>query len=174
MGCATSSIIVLPEAKIVKKGPKDSIEKHYKINSEPIAIGSYGSVFEATNLTDSQTVVVKSISKEANICQIPQLRDEIRILRELDHPNIIRFQQVFESTEHIHLVTEKCEGGQIVHERTDENLTLEDQRVEPMKEEYVAEIMEQVFKAIAYCHYKGVMHRDIKPQNILFKSAKNN
>ena len=82
---------------------------------------------------------------------------EIRLLRKLKHPNIIRLKGYFSDDEYIYMVLEFIEGKDcskfFKHEL-------------PSKEQ-VKSIMKQLVSAVLYCHQKGVIHRDIKLENIL-------
>ena len=83
---------------------------------------------------------------------------EIDILKNLDHPNILRLYEVFEDKKYIYLVTEYCQGGELFDE------IISRQR---FNEKDAAVIVKQLLSAIAYCHSKKVCHRDLKPENIL-------
>ena len=76
---------------------------------------------------------------------------EIRILKKLDHPNILKLYEVFEDSTAFYLVTEFEE---IV-------------RREKFCEADAANIIYQILSAVTYCHSLGIMHRDLKPENIL-------
>lgn len=91
-----------------------------------------------------------------------RLRYEIDILKNLDHPNILRLYEVFEDNKHIFLVTEYCDGGELFDE------ILLRQRFE---EKDAAPIMKQLLSAINYCHKQKVCHRDLKPENVLLDSG---
>jgi len=87
-----------------------------------------------------------------------RLNYEIDILKNLDHPNILRLYEVFEDKKFIYLVTEFCEAGELFDE------IVKRQRFD---ERDAAIIIKQLLSAIAYCHSKSVCHRDLKPENIL-------
>ena len=87
-----------------------------------------------------------------------RLQYEIDILKNLDHPNIVRLFEVFEDKNFFYLVTEICTGGELF----DEILARKQ-----FNEKDAAVIFKQVLSAIAYCHSKNVAHRDLKPENIL-------
>lgn len=82
------------------------------------------------------------------------LRTEIDLLRSLDHPNIIRPYQTYESDTEFHLVMELCTG-----------LDLGDRCFRDWK---AREVVRKLCNVIAYCHSRGVCHRDLKTENILF------
>lgn len=89
---------------------------------------------------------------------LDQLRKEIDILRSLDHPNIVRFEDVVETPSAIHVVMEMVTGGELF------DYLLE---YGAMAEVKAAHLMYGVMSAVAYMHKAGVVHRDIKAENLL-------
>ncbi|KAG5188519.1 kinase-like domain-containing protein [Tribonema minus] len=85
------------------------------------------------------------------------LRNEIELLRSLDHPNVVRAYERIESGGCIHLIMELCEGGDLT-------------RREPYTEAQAAVIICKVLRAIVYCHRHGVCHRDLKFENVLWEA----
>jgi len=86
-----------------------------------------------------------------------ELRNEIAILRDLDHPNIIRLYEIYDVKSQIYVVMELCSGGNLW------------QRV-PYKEEDAAKIVKKVVSAVTFMHEDGICHRDLKMENILFEN----
>ena len=87
-----------------------------------------------------------------------RLNYEIDILKNLDHPNILRLYEVFEDKKYIYLVTEYCQGGELFDEIIARG---------KFNEQDAAVVIKQLLSAISYCHSKKVCHRDLKPENIL-------
>jgi len=88
------------------------------------------------------------------------IRDEIKILSSLDHPNIIKYYETYESPNYIYLVMEYCQGGELFDKLTT--------RGEDFTEQRAAEIMKSLFLAVNHCHSNGIAHRDLKPENIMY------
>jgi serine/threonine protein kinase len=81
------------------------------------------------------------------------LKDEIEILQELQHPNIIRLYDVFEEKDFYYLVTEKMAGGELFDRIVQKSY---------YNEKEARDTCVILFKAIQYCHDKQVAHRDLK------------
>ncbi|KAH7296109.1 hypothetical protein KP509_26G009200 [Ceratopteris richardii] len=75
------------------------------------------------------------------------------------HPNIITYQGHFEDDEHVHLAMDLCEGGDLCEHLQERG---------PLTEREAVRVMRVLVSALMFCHGRGVMHRDIKPDNILF------
>jgi Protein kinase domain len=87
--------------------------------------------------------------------ELRQLRDEISIMCQLDHPNIVRIEEVYASTDTIYLLQELCLGGDLF-DRLDEQPDVH------YTEAQCAKLTKQMVSAIRYLHSKGVVHRDLK------------
>lgn len=89
---------------------------------------------------------------------------EISILKLLHHPHITRLYEVMESKNSIYLVTEHAGGGEIF-----DHLVTHGR----MKEEEAARVFSQIVSAVDYCHRNGVVHRDLKAENVLLDADMN-
>ena len=92
-----------------------------------------------------------------------QLREEISIMCQLDHPNIVRIEEVYESTNTIYLLQELCLGGDLFDR-------LDAQPDVHYTEGQCAKLIKQMVSAVRYLHSKGVIHRDLKLENFLFST----
>jgi len=90
-----------------------------------------------------------------------QLRNEIFIMCQLDHPNIVRIEEVYESTNEIYILQELCLGGDLF-DRLDEQSDMH------YTEAQCARLVKQMLSAVRYLHSKGIIHRDLKLENFLF------
>ena len=93
-----------------------------------------------------------------------RVKREIRILKLLNHPNIVRLFDVAETDKEIILTMEYAGGGElfdyiVAHSR--------------LKEREARRIFRQILSAIAYCHENCIIHRDLKPENILLDNDRN-
>jgi len=91
------------------------------------------------------------------------LFNEINILRELDHPNIIKMYEFFEDEKRYYIVTEICKGGELFDEIIARG---------KFTEKDAAILMKQVLSCVNYCHSNNIVHRDLKPENILLEQNK--
>jgi calcium-dependent protein kinase len=92
-----------------------------------------------------------------------QLREEIFIMCQLDHPNIVRLEEVYENDREIYLVQELCHGGELFDR-------LDEQPDYHYTEAECARLIKQMLCAVRYLHSKGIIHRDLKLENFLFSS----
>lgn len=104
-----------------------------------------------------KTIQLSRISDEF----IEELRNEIDILRSLDHPNIVKAFEVFENKRQIYIVMESCSGGDLYARN-------------PYSEKEAAKIVGKLLSAVAYMHASNVCHRDLKFENIMFENTKKN
>jgi Protein kinase domain len=86
---------------------------------------------------------------------LAQLREEIFIMCQLDHPNIVRLEEVYESHSEIYLVQELCVGGELFDR-------LDEQPDYHYTEAECARLIKQMLCAVRYLHSKGIIHRDLK------------
>ena len=84
--------------------------------------------------------------------------NEINVLKQIDHPNVVKIFEVYHSEDAYYLITEYCEGGELF------NIISQKKKLTEIQCAY---IMYQVLSAIKYCHKMKIMHRDLKPENIL-------
>jgi MAP/microtubule affinity-regulating kinase len=94
----------------------------------------------------------------------PQLFREVRIMKMLDHPNIVKLFQVIETDKTLYLVMEYASGGEVF-----DYLVLHGR----MKEKEARAKFRQIVSAVQYCHQKKIIHRDLKAENLLLDSEMN-
>ena len=134
--------------------------------------GSFGEVHLTKITGDSKLYATKVYDRERieNTEAFKYLTNEINIMHNLNHPNIVKFIQVKKTKKHYYIVMEYCNGGEL--EKALEKYQLKYGK--PFSEEIVQHLMRQIISAFKYMHANQIMHRDIKLENILvnFESEK--
>jgi len=169
MGCAKSttksvgtpsrSATDTPNAGFVTKNSGRKITDYYDIDKKKLGEGSYGSVQKAKGKSSGSVRAVKSIQTQT-MKNTDRFKQEIEIMGQLQHPNIIRLYETYEDSKCIYLVIELASGGELF-----------DRIIEAghFTEVQAATLMQQIVKAIHYMHNEvQVCHRDLKPENFLF------
>ncbi|EFY99172.1 CAMK/CAMK1 protein kinase [Metarhizium robertsii ARSEF 23] len=129
---------------------------------EKMGDGAFSNVYRARDLQgDAGEVAIKVVRKyEMNSMQRSNILKEVSIMRQLDHPNIIKLIDFSESKQYYYIVLELAPGGELFHQIV---------RLTYFSEELSRHVIIRVARALEYLHEeKGVVHRDIKPENILF------
>ncbi|XP_057882436.1 cyclin-dependent kinase-like 1 isoform X2 [Melospiza georgiana] len=133
------------------------MERYEKLGK--VGEGSYGVVFKCRNKDTGQIVAIKKFleSEEDPVIRKIALR-EIRMLKRLKHPNLVRLLEVFRRKRRLHLVLEYCE-----------HTVLQELGRHPrgVPEYLVKSITWQTLQAVNFCHKHNCIHRDVKPENIL-------
>lgn len=121
--------------------------------------GAFGSVYRALNWGTGETVAVKQI-KLADLpkSELRVIMLEIDLLKNLDHPNIVKYQGSVKTPETLNIILEYCENG---------SLHSISKNFGRFPENLVGLYMSQVLHGLLYLHEQGVIHRDIKGANIL-------
>lgn len=128
---------------------------------EKMGDGAFSNVYKARDTQTGGEVAIKVVRKfEMNSNQRANILKEVQIMRQLDHPNIVKLIDFSESRQYYYIVLELCPGGELFHQIV---------RLTYFSEELSRHVIIQVAQALLYLHEeKGVVHRDIKPENLLF------
>ena len=137
---------------------KGDITQFYEVIKK-IGEGSYGKIYKVKNKQSGDIRAMKQILK-SKIPDINKFQNEIKILAMVDHPNIVRLFEVIEDDKYFNLFQELCTGGELSRKI----------QTTQLKEKEIARIFNEIMSAVAYCHEKGIVHRDLKLENILFAS----
>jgi calcium-dependent protein kinase len=119
--------------------------------------GSFGEVWQVRHKTLGKDFAMKIIEKSPN-CNVDEIKNEIEILKQLDHPNILKILEFHMSTDKFYIITDYCSEGELFHEIKSKEL---------FSEMETAYVIKQILSAVRYCHKMRVIHRDIKPENIM-------
>ncbi|KAK8813221.1 hypothetical protein WA158_002813 [Blastocystis sp. Blastoise] len=136
----------------------------YMLDSQELGSGVTGSVRCGTSKVTKQKYAIKMIrTKHMSEENKQLLKNEINILQQLDHPNIVKLYETYESADELYLVMELCTGGELYNR-------LMEQHNCHFNEEEIRVIMRKLFSAVCYLHEKHIAHRDLKLSNIMYKN----
>ncbi|KAH6854000.1 kinase-like domain-containing protein [Chaetomium sp. MPI-CAGE-AT-0009] len=129
---------------------------------EKMGDGAFSNVYRARDREgDAGEVAIKVVRKfEMNSMQRANILKEVQIMRQTEHPNIIRLIDFAESRQYYYIILELAPGGELFHQIV---------RLTYFSEDLSRHVITQVANALEYLHEeRGIVHRDIKPENILF------
>eukprot|EP01147_Barroeca_monosierra_P009263 gene9263-10372_t len=133
------------------------MEKYEKLSK--IGEGSYGAVIKCRHKDTGKIVAIKKFLETEDDPQIRKIAlREVRMLKSLKHGNLVHLQEVFRRKRKLHLVFEYID-----HTLLDEL----DANPRGLDEVHIKKITFQMLKALEYCHANNIVHRDVKPENIL-------
>lgn len=125
--------------------------------------GAFGKVNLALHNLTQQMVAIKSINKQyfGEDSQRRKVLQEVVILKQTRHKHIVRLYEYFETVKHILFVIEIAAGGDLL------NFV---RKRRQLKEDMAKSLFKQLICGLHYCHSKGILHRDIKLDNILLSA----
>ena len=135
--------------------------KYSKI--QELGSGGFSKVFRVQNLLTKEIFACKELPIK-KIKDKEKFKNEINIMSKCDHPNIIKLVEIYEDKRILDLIMEECRGGTLF----DRLLKKMEDEDETFTEEEAAKIFKQIISAICYCHNQGIVHRDLKMENVLF------
>ena len=165
--CTNTNVEHVKDLKITKgmlvqesKGDPYEFYEEVKVLGE----GSFGKVYMVRHKISRVLRAMKSIHKDKT-----QLREEeekamineINVLKSLDHPNIMKIYEYFNTEKCLYIITELLTGGELFDRISSSN---------HLSEKVSKYIMKQLLSAVDFCHENGIIHRDLKPENILIES----
>lgn len=123
--------------------------------------GSFARVYQCTNKLDGKRYAMKVIKKQAlSESQIARLRIEIAIMQAVNHPHIVHMYDLLESDLRYMLVMDLVDGGELMGKMND-----------VLPEEQAADYLIQIAATVRFCHGLGIVHRDLKFENVLVKDG---
>jgi calcium-dependent protein kinase len=123
------------------------------------------SVHEQDPLSDSPKVLFKKnyacktvLTSRVKDGRLNEMMNEIYMMRSLDHPYILNLYEIYQTKRKLWLITELCTGGDLTSRQ--------------LSEPEVAVVMEQILRALAYMHGRGIVHSDLKLENVLYEDKR--
>ncbi len=166
---ATKSEQLEPLLHLGDRDQCDQFEDVYELGEHELGRGSFGSVKTAKHLRTAASYAVKILDGHklaANPKQFKQFLRELECLHRADHDNVIRYHGVYDehgqdgNRKYLFVVQELCTGGELLKRV---------RRNPAMPEREAAGYMMQMLSAVQYCHSQGIVHRDLKLDNFVFK-----
>ncbi|CAK8540433.1 unnamed protein product [Lathyrus sativus] len=136
---------------------EDPTTKYELLNE--LGKGSYGAVYKARDYRTSEMVAIKVISLSEGEEGYEEIRGEIEMLQQCNHPNVVRYLGSYQGEEYLWIVMEYCGGGSVA-----DLMNVTD---EALDESQIAYICREALKGLDYLHSIFKVHRDIKGGNIL-------
>ncbi|KNE55363.1 CAMK/CAMKL protein kinase [Allomyces macrogynus ATCC 38327] len=149
----------------LRRNPNEPAEiGAYKIG-KTLGQGAYGKVKRGVHTTTGEEVAIKIIEKSTlrQPKEIARVQREIRYLKLIHHPHIVKVHDVHETKDQIFIVMEHVSGGELFE------YIVSERRV---RESEARVFYRQLLSAMHYCHVSAIVHRDLKPENLLLDANK--
>lgn len=144
--------------------PASYVRKSNYALGKTLGAGTFGVVRQARDLQTSEDVAMKIILKKTLKGNFTMVYEELKLLQNVQHPNIVAFHDWFESRDRFYIATQLATGGELFERIVEKGR---------FTEKDAALCIRQILKALAYLHSQDIVHRDIKPENVLYlKSEK--
>lgn len=152
-------------ASMYSSGPKSSsFHFNYELKEE-IGVGSTSKCYNCIKKADGSEYACKVIDKRQVELKfsglLEQFFTEIKVLKTLQHPNIIRFEDTYETNDRIYIIMELMKGGELFDYVVEKGT---------LSEEEASLIVRKITSAVAHMHGMNIIHRDLKPENLLLTS----
>ncbi|OQE47410.1 hypothetical protein PENCOP_c001G05628 [Penicillium coprophilum] len=137
------------------------------ILGQTLGEGEFGKVKLGWKRDGSIQVAIKLIRRDTlgtNPSRLPKIYREIAILRELAHPNIVRLHEMVETDRHIGIIMEYASGGELFDYILNNRY---------LKDNSARRLFAQLVSGVGYLHKKGIVHRDLKLENLLLDRNRN-
>jgi len=150
-----------PQIQHYRIKDKTEVENKY-IFGRKIGEGAFGTVSIVEDKISHLKWACKVVNKtKGSVSSFEQLQQEINIMKQLNHPYVVKLHEVYETPKKIYIIMENYDGGELVSKIREKSYC---------SEEDVRIIMSRLADAVAYLHEQGIVHRDLKPENILLST----
>ena len=160
----TSNVNQFPGQNNSNQLSKATFHMNYELRDE-IGVGSTSKCYKCIKKSTGEEYACKVIDKRQVEMKFSGLLDqffvEIKVLKSLNHPNIIRLEDTFESPDRIYMIMEIMKGGELFDYVVEKGT---------LSEEEASVLVRKITSAVAHMHGLDIIHRDLKPENLLLTS----
>eukprot|EP00163_Fabomonas_tropica_P009380 TRINITY_DN1918_c0_g1_i3.p1 TRINITY_DN1918_c0_g1~~TRINITY_DN1918_c0_g1_i3.p1 ORF type:complete len:654 (-),score=71.25 TRINITY_DN1918_c0_g1_i3:12-1973(-) len=131
---------------------------------ERIGVGSFAQVYKGVHMPTGRLVAIKGLDRgKMSKKLLENLDSEISIMKSLTHDNIVKLYEVLKTKQNIYLVLEYCNGG---------DLSKLLKKHGKLREKVAKSFVQQLARGLQYCRARNLIHRDLKPQNLLLTQSR--
>lgn len=137
------------------------LEDHYEL-LEKLGQGGEGAVYLAREKASDNERVVKCYDKGDAQAPLPEIKEEFKLLRTLDHPRIQRLYDIFEDRSYVYIISEPYYGGHLgnmIENAFEAGISV--------TSAYIAKVLYQVLQGVAHLHSRYITHCDLKESNVM-------
>jgi calcium/calmodulin-dependent protein kinase I len=149
----------IPKGRLIHD-PNEDINLYYEVTGPLLGTGNFSQVKVGTAKHSGEKVAIKIVNKKQVKHKPEMLTNEVEILLRIDHPNVIKLLDLFDTQDTLYLVMELATGGELFDRIVER---------ESYSEADAREVMWQLLNAIEYIHSQDIVHRDLKPENLLLE-----
>ena len=140
----------------------DAVVKETYELGRTLGVGASGEVVLATHKVTKAKFACKVVRKDSTMNDAQSMSTEIEIMKRIRHPNVVSMYELYEAPKCLWIILELVEGGDLLQFIAQQP---------KLTERMIAKFMEQIFKGVHYLHSLGVVHRDLKLDNILLSDT---
>lgn len=131
----------------------------YKVR-EKLGRGAFAVVRRAVRKSDGVEYALKVVRKKGmDEYNLKALESEVNIMKILEHDNIVKLHELYDTPNHLHMIIDLLTGGELFDRIVDDGC---------FTEKKAAEIILQITDALDYLHQQRIVHRDLKPENLIY------
>jgi len=153
----------IPKGRLVHD-PSEELSLYYELTNKLLGTGNFSVVKKGIAKGTKEAVAIKIIDKKRVKHKPEMLSNEVEILIKIDHRNVIKLLDLFDTPDYLYLVMELVTGGELFDRIVER---------ESYSEADAKEVMRQLLNAIKYIHANDIVHRDLKPENLLLEMEDN-